>query len=111
LETQFTEREIYVDKVFSEICLFSMYCNSDLNIKVLTSYQIMQRVAKVRKSYQAATSKTVSNCKENIRYSRCRFDINLLILKTLKTSLKSKMAEPTRKTFKITIKKGICKAA
>ncbi len=37
-------------KVFSEICLFATYCISDLNIKVLTSYQTIQRVAKVRKS-------------------------------------------------------------
>ncbi len=28
----------------------------------------MQRVAKDRKSYQADTSKTVCNCKEDIRY-------------------------------------------
>jgi hypothetical protein len=49
----------------------------------------MQRVAKVRKSYQAATSKTVSNFKENIKDT---LDISLLILKKLKTSLKSKTA-------------------
>jgi hypothetical protein len=65
----------------------------------------MQSVAKVRKSYQAATSKTVSNCKEHIRYSPtpCRYDIRLLTLTKLLRN--PKWLNDKEKHFKITIQK------